>query len=304
MARIFVKLKKQNMKKTLLSLTLLTSLSLAAWAQNAKTTSTVFNKTEQQCVTADYQMPGNLVEGALKKKFADAKLGSDSKASDGFRVFKGVTLSKINAEKMDLYYKVDEKKPLSTVSILTSKGYDNFIKKETDSSIINNTILFLNNFVNDVNAFKLNKDIEAQQEVIEIAEKKNKSIAKEGESLLKSKSKTESKQSQNNIEIGSLKSDMENQQKTLETIKTKTATIEQMDALKKEVSKQEDVVKKATKRYDNAINDAEYFVKELKENALEIQQNKTDQENQIAEVKKQKDILESLKAELAKIVIQ
>jgi chromosome segregation ATPase len=155
-----------------------------------------------------------------------------------------------------------------------------------------------------VNAFKLNKDIEAQQEVIEIAEKKNKSIAKEGESLLKSKSKTESKQSQNNIEIGSLKSDMENQQKTLETIKTKTATIEQMDALKKEVSKQEDVVKKATKRYDNAINDAEYFVKELKENALEIQQNKTDQENQIAEVKKQKDILESLKAELAKIVIQ
>jgi hypothetical protein len=97
---------------------------------------------------------------------------------------------------------------------------------------------------------------------------------------------------------------MENQQKTLETIKTKTATIEQMDALKKEVSKQEDVVKKATKRYDNAINDAEYFVKELKENALEIQQNKTDQENQIAEVKKQKDILESLKAELAKIVIQ
>jgi hypothetical protein len=77
-----------------------------------------------------------------------------------------------------------------------------------------------------------------------------------------------------------------------------------MDALKKEVSKQEDVVKKATKRYDNAINDAEYFVKELKENALEIQQNKTDQENQIAEVKKQKDILESLKAELAKIVIQ
>jgi hypothetical protein len=55
------------MKKTLLTLTFMTALSFATWAQNAKVTSTVFNKNEQQCVTADYQMPGNLVEGALKR---------------------------------------------------------------------------------------------------------------------------------------------------------------------------------------------------------------------------------------------
>ncbi len=292
------------MKKQFLTLTALLSLSLTSFAQNPQTGTTVINKASQPCVYADYQMPGSIVEGAMKKKLTDAKIGSDSKASDGFRVYKGVVFQQISKDKMDLYVKVEEKKPISTVYILTSKGYDNFINKETDSNVINNSMAFLTNFLNDVNAFKLNKDIEAQQDVIESAEKKNKSIAKDGESLLKDKSKIESKISKTNIEIGSLKSDMDNQQKQLEAVKAKTATIDQMDALKKEVSKQEDAARKSIKKYNDALKDAEEYKADLKKNEDEIVKNKKEQEDQIAEVKKQKEALEAIKVELSKIIIK
>lgn len=292
------------MKKILLTLTTLSILIGNSFAQNAQTGTTIINKASQPCVYADYQYEGSIVEGALKKKFTDAKIGSDSKASDGFRVYKGVVVPQLTNEKIDLYIKVEEKKPMSTVYLLTSKGYDNFMKKETDSTTINNSINFLNNFMNDVLSFKLGKDIEKQEEVIADAEKKNKSIAKDGESLLKEKSKIESRISKTNIEIGSLKSDMENQQKMLETVKAKTATIEQMEALKKEVSKQEDATKKATKKYESALKDADDNATDLKKNEEEIAKNKTEQETQIAEVKKQRDILEGIKAERSKIIIK
>jgi hypothetical protein len=101
------------MKKQFLTLTALLSLSLSSFAQNPQTGTTVINKASQPCVYADYQMPGSIVEGALKKKLTDAKIGSDSKASDGFRVYKGVVFQQISKDKMDLYVKVEEKKPIS-----------------------------------------------------------------------------------------------------------------------------------------------------------------------------------------------
>ena len=50
--------------------------------------------------------------------------------------------------------------------------------KESDPEVMNNSITFLTNFLNDVNAFKLNKDIEAQQDVIESAEKLSKVVVR------------------------------------------------------------------------------------------------------------------------------
>ncbi|QLH47127.1 MAG: hypothetical protein HWD58_16780 [Bacteroidota bacterium] len=44
-----------------------------------------------------------------------------------------------------------------------------------------------------------------------------------------------------------MKAEWESQKKLLETVKAKTATLDQMDALKKEVSKQEDATAKAEK---------------------------------------------------------
>lgn len=289
------------MKKLLLTLHTFLLVSTVAFAQNAKTSTTEVNKLPQPCVSAEFTYPANIVEGAFKKKLSDAKLGSGDKSKDGFRLYKGVVIPEITKEKIDLYYKVEDKKPISIVTVLTSKGYDNFMKMETDSIAVNNTILYLNTFIKDVLTFSLNDQINKQNDVIGDIEKKSKNTAKDGESLLKDKAKIESKISKNNIEIGALKSEMENQQKALEVVKTKTATIEGMNALKKEVSKQEDVTKKATKNYENAVKDSADYKGDLSKNEKEINDNKTEQEKIKAELDQEKVKLEDLKKQLSEV---
>ena len=290
-------------RTTLLSFFLLTQTP-ALFAQYAQHGTTTFSKNARACLYADYPYDASLVEGALKKKLGDAGLVSDSKAGDGFRVYKGVVFNVLSAEKIDLYWKVEEKKPQATVYLMASKGYDNFLKRETDSLILENGLAFLNRFANDVQAFKLNRDMAAQQERITDEEKKARALAKEAESLQKQKSKLESKIATNRIETGSLKSDWENQQKTLETIRTKTATLDQMEALKKEMAKQEDAVEKAEKKYRSSVKDGEELAADLQEAEQDIAKNKSAQETQAAEVKRQKEALEALRSELSRIPIQ
>jgi hypothetical protein len=158
-------------------------------AQQAQSGTTVFNKASQPCTYIDYTMPANIVEGALIKHFSEAKLSKSSSASDGFKVFKGVVFQAITSDKIDLYYKVEEKKPISRVYILTSKGYDNFMGAAQYPDVAANTIQFLNNFLNNVNAFKLMKDIEAQENAIKDAEKKSKSLQRDAEDYARTKPK-------------------------------------------------------------------------------------------------------------------
>lgn len=272
---------------------------MAVWSQNAKVSTVEFNKTPQPCVMADYAIPADMVEGALKKKFNDAKLGSGSKANDGFRVYKGVVIPEITKEKIDVYYRVEDKKPNATIYMLTSKGYDNFMKMDPDSVAVTNTMTYLDKFVKDAMAFSLNDQIVKQNDVIKDFEKKAKSTAKDGESLQKDKGKIESKISKNTIEIGALKADMEAQQKSLELVKTKTATIDQMNALKKEVDKQESATKKATKNYDNAVKDGADYKEDLAKKEKEISDNKIEQEKIQADLQNERKKLEDLKSQLS-----
>lgn len=289
------------MKKYLLTITTLLSITTASYAQDAKMGTTLINKVTQPCVVANYNYPGDVVEGALKKKLTAAKIGSDSKATDNFKVYKGVIYNVFTADKIDLYYKVEDKKTTSTVYILASKGYDNFYKYETDSIVYINAINYLNTFINDATAYKLNEDIVAQQKTISNSEKELKSLEKDEAKILKSKAKIESNISKNNLEINPYKTDMEKQQALLEAAKLKTATLDQMDALKKEISKQEDAVKSATKKYNNAVSSLDDLTKDLKKSEDELEENKQTQQKQKDVLAKQQDELNKLKAELATI---
>jgi hypothetical protein len=91
------------MKNITFTLAILFSLSFAALAQNATLATSEINKVSQPCIKSEYNISADMVEGALKKKFNDAKLGSGSKATDGFRVYKGVVIPEITKEKMDVY---------------------------------------------------------------------------------------------------------------------------------------------------------------------------------------------------------
>ena len=286
------------MRKITLTLTSFLLFIVTAFGQNAKTNQIEFNKVSQPCIVAEYSLPAEMVEGALKKKFSDAKLGSGSKANDGFRVYKGVVIPEITKDKMDVYYKVEDKKPTTMLYMLTSKGYDNFMKMETDSVAVLNTISYLDKFVRDATAYDLENQIDKNNDAIKDIEKKSKNNAKDIESLGKDKEKIESKIAKNTIELGALKTEMENQQKALELVRTKTATIDEMNALKKEVNKQEDATKKATKKYESAVKDGADYRENLAKKEKEISDGITEKETLRAELETQRAKLEDLKNQL------
>jgi len=254
------------MKKYIFILSILIS-ALNSFAQDIKESTFLINNANQPCITANYALSGDIIEGAFIKKMTDAKLNKSSKASNGFKVYKKVIISEITKETIDLYYKVEDNKTSAILTLALSKGYDNFFKKEIDSISIENTKTYLTKFLNDATAFLFTQQMNEQVVVVKKLEKKLKSQSKIEEAHTKDKSKIESKINSNKLDIVALKIEMEAQQKALEIIKTKTATfesIEEVNALKKELSKQQVTAEKATKKYNNALEEAGTLKENLK----------------------------------------
>lgn len=172
-----------------------------AIAQTTPTTLTINKKIQPGLVL---QLPNNteVAEGTILQKLKETGYSPETMGQlfwkknkvDGFYVFNGVTLPALNNQKLDMYFKVDQKsksqKEESTIYLLVSKGYDNFISAESDTITFAAATAFLNGFVNGTANFRLNLDIEEQEKVIQNAEKKllslkedNKAISKKIESL-------------------------------------------------------------------------------------------------------------------------
>ena len=176
---------------------------------------------------------------------------------DGFISYQEVVMQSIRPEKIDVYFKVEDKKTSSTVNMLVSKGYENFVSKESDPEIIEKMIGFMTTFKKDVMSFGYNDQIEKLEEQKKDKEKDLKKAEKNSYSDAKDKAKYEKKKTEKTQDAAKLKSDLDNQQKTLEFVKAKTGTVDQMNAIKKEISKQEDAVKSAEKKYNSALKDVE-----------------------------------------------
>lgn len=95
---------------------------------------------------------------------------------EGFYVFPGVQLPELSNQKLDLYFKVDPQNTdpqyRSAITLLVSKGYDNFVNPQVDSATYQASQDFLNSFVSETAAFKLNKDVKGQRQKVKESEKK------------------------------------------------------------------------------------------------------------------------------------
>lgn len=210
------------MKQILLSVLLLSSI--VATAQNAQETTIKFKKLGQPGATASYSMPEKVVTNALLQKFATAGITKKSKES-GFTSFKGVVWSDVSSDKLDVYFKVDERKSVSTIYVLISKGYDNFISTASDSPTMAKLITFLNSFVNDANQYLLQQNIAAQTVVIQKANSYYESAQNEAKSLISEKEKIEKKIDQNKAEQEKRKAALDAEAAKLETLKTQVTTM-------------------------------------------------------------------------------
>jgi len=100
---------------------------------------------------------------------------SKSNKQEGFYVFPGVQLPELNNQRLDLYFKVDpmngDSSFNSAISLLVSKGYDNFVSPDVDSATFAASERFLNGFITETAAFSLEKQLEDQKKKIAAAEK-------------------------------------------------------------------------------------------------------------------------------------
>ena len=180
-------IKLLKMKKNLLTM-LCIAMSFFSMAQNAKPTTVEFNKKSQPAVVAQFDMPGAIAEGAIKKRMSDAKIKGGS-TKDGFITYQEIVIPEIRAEKIDVYFKIEDRKNASTVYMLTSKGYENFMSKESDPEVSDRTIAFLNSLMTDVMRYGYNDEVTRNDAKLKDLEKDLKKAVKNGISLEKDKMK-------------------------------------------------------------------------------------------------------------------
>jgi hypothetical protein len=192
---------KLIMKKILLALAVVALITgtLPALAQNAREATVKFMKGQQNAIVADYDLPEKVVADALKERLE--KEGLTKRSSEkGFMAYKGATWANISPDKMDIYARVEGKGDKSTITMLASKGYDNFISTTTDADKVQKIQAFLNNFIKDARAYQLKLAIQAQEEVVKKIDKEYKNSTEDGEKLLREKEKIEKQIAENKTE--------------------------------------------------------------------------------------------------------
>lgn len=193
------------------------------FAQNVREVAIKMNKVEQKALAADYPYAKGFVTQALDEKFNLAKFGK-SKRKSGFDVYSGVSWMEVApADKLDVYVKTEERKGNTTVSILLSRGYDNFLTSTADATQIENLKTFLTGLSTGIQAAELQKKIEDQMKVVKAAEDKSASVAKDYESLKSQKEKVEKSMEQNLDAQKKANSDVDAAKAVLEQLKSQLA---------------------------------------------------------------------------------
>lgn len=210
------------MKKIIIICLLFLSTHTIINAQSS-TGSVDYNKVSQTAVINEMPFAPEITEDAIVGKMKS--LGYSSKSSKGFMMFKGVKLAELGPDTYDLYYKVEKKskkeKDKSIVSLLLSKGYDNFASETTDPTLFANAKTFMNGLVNVTAAADLERQIEEQESLVKKADKKYNGSVDDGESLEKKKRQIEQDIQDNIKEQAAKKAEAASQLQILETLKGK-----------------------------------------------------------------------------------
>ncbi len=210
------------MKKFILLPFLLLSINVIINAQTTSGTAP-YNKVSQSAVLSEFPFIASTTEEAIKAKMKS--LGYTSKSSKGFEIYKGVKLAELGIDTYDMYFSVEKKskkeKDKSIVTLLLSKGYDNFINEGTEPELFANAKVFVNNLVTNAAAIDLEKQIAEQEDVLKKADKKYNNAVDDGASLEKKKRQIEQDIVDNIKDQASKKNETEAQKQILETLKAK-----------------------------------------------------------------------------------
>ncbi len=172
-----------------------------------------------------------VTEGTILKKLREIGYDPETKGAlfwkknklEGFFIFNEVALPEMINQKLDLYFKVDRKSKKendkSMLYLLVSKGYDSFISPTSDTTVFKAARKFLNSFVSETAEYKLNMDIEAQEETVKAAEKKLLNLENKEADLIKKIEQLNQDLVNTKADQVSQKVEIENQQVKLNELK-------------------------------------------------------------------------------------
>ena len=188
------------------------------FGQNARETTIKLNKVQQNAMIADYEVAPKIAEDALKEYLDKAVIGK-MKNSKGFFTFTKATWTNISNETADIYFKVDGKKNKSTIVVLYSKGYDNFISSSSDPETSAKIANFLNTFSAVLNNHLQVLVVDKQTKVVATQNDELKKAIQKSEDYKKEISKLQNKLEDNNKEIERLQKKMKSEQGKLDQLK-------------------------------------------------------------------------------------
>lgn len=145
--------------------------------------------------------------------------------TDGFYVFNNISLASMGTQKLDLYFKVAQKnaqeKDNSRIYLLVSTGNENFPSPEKDSALWMRSKVFLDGFTENTIAYSLEQDILKQENTITASQKKLSGLQKDEKELSDKIHKLQEELLNNKASQTTQQVDIEEQKKSLETLKLK-----------------------------------------------------------------------------------
>ncbi|HLY68645.1 MAG TPA: hypothetical protein VKR53_02880 [Puia sp.] len=180
----------KKIKKVLLT-ALLISPTLIIFAQSSPV-STMIEKENRDAVMIEIKQPVDITTAALQQKLQRA--GLNEKVKKGVASYKGVVLSEISKDKIDVYTKVESgPNNTSLVYMAVSKGYNNFTSSDADSVITQHVEAFLNSFVKDADNHFADVGISNQIKDVSKSEKEYQKLLDEQTDLEKKKIKIDNR---------------------------------------------------------------------------------------------------------------
>ena len=173
------------MKKYFLLLLIGITCSITVFAQVSEAV-VEFNKTKRTVKSMEVSDAPDVVEQAIKNKML--KSGYKAKTTKGWMEFKDVDDRSIAGERSDLYIKVERKsrkdKETSLVYFFASKPGDQATPVPFESNMLSEDG-FYSNIVSYTVAERLERDIQAQEDIAKKAQKKYDDLIKDQASLEK-----------------------------------------------------------------------------------------------------------------------
>jgi hypothetical protein len=162
---------------------LLASLATPSlYAQNIQEANIRFAKVDRPGLIADFPFTKEVVEPALRSRLEKAGFNKP-KSERGFSFYRGANWAEISPALVDVYTRVDGKGDKSSIVLLVSKGYDNYVSAASDPVMSANLKAFLQTLLPDIQAEKVRSDIGWQEGILREAEKAYKNADEEGNRL-------------------------------------------------------------------------------------------------------------------------